>query len=331
LRAQRQAAFAAQRSQPPITIDGQHIRLMMNAGLKADLPHLAETGAEGIGLFRTELQFMISSDMPRLQDLVELYSAVLDGAAGGQVVFRTLDLGGDKVLPYVKPMAEENPAMGWRAIRVTLDRPALLRYQIRALLKAAQGRDLDLMFPMVAEVAEFRQAKLLVDREMARLARTGAIPPRKIRVGTMLEVPALAFQLPSLLSITDFISVGSNDLAQFLFASDRGNPRLGNRYDVLSPPMLNFLKLVSDQARARGVPVTVCGEMAGRPVEAMALIGLGFRSLSMAPASIGPVKQMILGLNCERISAHMDALLQGTDHSLREQLKQFAINERVPI
>jgi phosphotransferase system enzyme I (PtsP) len=331
LRAQRQAAFAAQRSQPPITMDGQRVRLMMNAGLKADLPHLAETGAEGIGLFRTELQFMISSDMPRLQDLVELYSAVLDGAAGGQVVFRTLDLGGDKVLPYVKPMAEENPAMGWRAIRVTLDRPALLRYQIRALLKAAQGRDLDLMFPMVAEVAEFRQAKLLVDREMARLARTGAIPPRKIRVGTMLEVPALAFQLPSLLSITDFISVGSNDLAQFLFASDRGNPRLGNRYDVLSPPMLNFLKLVSDQARGRGVPVTVCGEMAGRPVEAMALIGLGFRSLSMAPASIGPVKQMILGLNCERISAHMEALLQGTDHSLREQLKQFAINERVPI
>jgi len=331
LRAQRQAAFAAQRSQPPITIDGQRIRLMMNAGLKADLPHLAETGAEGIGLFRTELQFMISSDMPRLQDLVELYSAVLDGAAGGQVVFRTLDLGGDKVLPYVKAVAEENPAMGWRAIRVTLDRPALLRYQIRALLKAAQGRDLDLMFPMVAEVAEFRQAKLLVDREMARLVRTGGVPPRKIRVGTMLEVPALAFQLPSLLSLTDFISVGSNDLAQFLFASDRGNPRLGNRYDVLSPPMLNFLKLVSDQARARGVPVTVCGEMAGRPVEAMALIGLGFRSLSMAPASIGPVRQMVLGLNSERISAHMEALLQGTDHSLREQLKQFAINERVPI
>ena len=147
----------------------------------------------------------------------------------------------------------------------------------------------------------------------------------------MLEVPALAFQLPSLLSLTDFISVGSNDLAQFLFASDRGNPRLGNRYDVLSPPMLNFLKLVSDQARARGVPVTVCGEMAGRPVEAMALIGLGFRSLSMAPASIGPVRQMVLGLNSERISAHMEALLQGTDHSLREQLKQFAINERVPI
>jgi phosphotransferase system enzyme I (PtsP) len=199
------------------------------------------------------------------------------------------------------------------------------------MLKAAQGRDLDLMFPMVAEVAEFRQAKSFIDRELERVSRSGGIPPRKIRVGTMLEVPALAFQLPSLLSMVDFISVGSNDLAQFLFASDRGNPRLGGRYDVLSPPMLNFLKLVIDQARARGVPVTVCGEMAGRPLEAMALIGLGFRSLSMAPASIGPVKQMILGLNFGKISALVGSLLGEADHSLREQLKQFAIQEGVPI
>ena len=331
LRAQRQATFAAQRAQPAVTVDGQRIRLMMNAGLKADLPHLAETGAEGVGLFRTELQFMISSDMPRLSDLVGLYEAVLDGADGERVVFRTLDLGGDKVLPYVKSPTEENPAMGWRAIRVTLDRPALLRYQIRALLKAANGRDLDLMFPMVAEVEEFRQARVLVDRELERLVKVGGVVPRKLRVGTMLEVPALAFQLPSLLSHSDFISVGSNDLAQFLFASDRGNPRLGNRYDVLSPPMLNCLKLIADQAGARGVPVTVCGEMAGRPIEAMALIGLGFRSLSMAPASIGPVKQMVLALNSERIGALMDDLLRGTAHSLREQLRQFAINERVPV
>lgn len=331
MRAQRQAAFAAQRLQPAVTTDGEKIRLMMNAGLKADLPHIVETGAEGIGLFRTELQFMISSEMPKLANLVELYSAVLDGANGRPVVFRTLDLGGDKVLPFVRPVAEENPAMGWRAIRVTLDRPALLRYQIRAMLKAAQGRDLDLMFPMVAEVAEFRQAKSFIDRELERVSRAGGIPPRKIRVGTMLEVPALAFQLPSLLSMVDFISVGSNDLAQFLFASDRGNPRLGGRYDVLSPPMLNFLKLIIDQARARGVPVTVCGEMAGRPLEAMALIGLGFRSLSMAPASIGPVKQMILGLNFGKISALVGSLLGEADHSLREQLKQFAIQEGVPI
>jgi phosphotransferase system enzyme I (PtsP) len=331
LRAQRQAAFAAMRLQPPVTKDGERIRLLMNAGLIADLPHLDETGAEGIGLFRTELQFMISSAMPRLSDLVALYTGVLDGAGGRQVVFRTLDLGGDKVLPYARPIAEENPAMGWRAIRMTLDRPALLRYQIRALLTAAKGRDLDLMFPMVAEVAEFKAGRALVDRELERLARKRAVPPRRVRVGTMLEVPALAFQLPALLSTADFISVGSNDLMQFFFASDRGNPRLGSRYDILSAPMLNFLKGIVEAARERGVPVTLCGEMAGRPLEAMALVGVGFRSLSMAPASIGPVKQMLLGLNIARLSSFMDGLYGCSDHSLREQLKQFADNERVSV
>jgi phosphotransferase system enzyme I (PtsP) len=331
LRAQRQAAFAAMRTQPSITKDGERVRLLMNAGLLADLPHLEETGAEGIGLFRTELHFMISSTMPRLKNLVDLYTAVLDGAAGKPVVFRTLDLGGDKVLPYARPLPEENPAMGWRAIRMTLDRPALLRYQIRALLRAATGRDIDLMFPMVAEVAEFRAARALVDRELERIAQMRVDPPRKVRVGTMLEVPALAFQLPALLSSVDFISVGSNDLMQFFFASDRGNPRLGGRYDVLSPPMLNFLKGIVDAARSRGVPVTLCGEMAGRPLEAMALIGLGFRSLSMAPASVGPVKQMLLALNTGRLASSMTDLYDRSEHSLREQLKQLAINERVPV
>jgi phosphotransferase system enzyme I (PtsP) len=332
LRAQRQAAYAAMRLLPAITKDGERIRLLMNAGLLADLPHLEEAGAEGIGLFRTELQFMISHELPRLKQLVDLYTAVLDGAAGRPVVFRTLDLGGDKVLPYARrTLSEENPAMGWRAIRMTLDRPALLRYQIRALLKAGAGRDVDLMFPMVAEVAEFREARKLVDRELERLARIGEMPPRKVRVGSMIEVPALAFQLPALLGSADFVSIGSNDLMQFLFASDRGNPRLGGRYDLLSPPMLNFLKGISDAARARGVPVTLCGEMAGRPLEAMALIGLGFRSLSMVPASIGPVKQMLLSLNFAQLTSFMAELLPRADHSLREQLKQFAINERVSI
>jgi phosphotransferase system, enzyme I, PtsP len=332
LRAQRQAAYAAMRLLPAVTKDGERIRLLMNAGLLADLPHLDEAGAEGIGLFRTELQFMISHQLPRLSQLVELYTAVLDRAGGRPVVFRTLDLGGDKVLPYARRMAaEENPAMGWRAVRMTLDRPVWLRYQIRALLKAGAGRDVDLMFPMVAEVAEFRDARKLVDRELERLARMGETPPRKVRVGSMLEVPALAFQLPALLAAADFVSIGSNDLMQFLFASDRGNPRLGGRYDLLSPPMLNFLKGIADAARARGVPVTLCGEMAGRPLEAMALIGLGFRSLSMVPASIGPVKQMLLSLNCGQLGTFMAGLSDRSDHSLREQLKQFAINERVAI
>jgi phosphotransferase system enzyme I (PtsP) len=331
LRAQRQATFAAMRTRPAVTKDGEVVRLLMNAGLLVDLPHMEETGAEGIGLFRTELQFMIAHAMPRLQNLIDLYTSVLDAASGKPVVFRTLDLGGDKVLPYARPLNEENPALGWRAIRMTLDRPALLRYQIRALLAAAKGRDLDLMFPLVAEVSEFKAARKLVDRELERVARIKQSPPRKVRVGTMLEVPSLAFQLPALLATADFISVGSNDLMQFLFASDRGNPRLGARYDLISPPMLSFLKGVIDAARGRGVPVTLCGEMAGRPLEAMALIGLGFRSLSMAPASIGPVKQMVIGLNSGRLSAYMADLYGRSDHSLREQLRQFAVSENVTI
>jgi phosphotransferase system enzyme I (PtsP) len=331
LRAQRQATFAAMRTRPAVTKDGEVIRLLMNAGLIVDLPHMEETGAEGIGLFRTELQFMIAHAMPRLQNLIDLYKSVLDAANGKPVVFRTLDLGGDKVLPYARPLEEENPALGWRAIRMTLDRPALLRYQIRALLAAAKGRDLDLMFPLVAEVAEFKQARELVNRELDRLARLKLQPPRKVRVGTMLEVPSLAFQLPALLATADFISVGSNDLMQFFFASDRGNPRLGSRYDLLSPPMLSFLKTIVDAAKVRGVPVTLCGEMAGRPLEAMALIGLGFRSLSMAPASIGPVKQMVIGLNSGRLSAFMADLFGRSDHSLREQLRHFAVSENLII
>ncbi|HAH11640.1 MAG TPA: phosphoenolpyruvate--protein phosphotransferase [Alphaproteobacteria bacterium] len=324
LRAQRQAAYAAIRDVPAMTRDGVKVRLQMNAGLLADLPHLSETGAEGIGLFRTELQFMIAPSMPRLQHLVDLYTQVLDAAGDLPVVFRTLDLGGDKVLPYARPLGEENPAMGWRAIRMTLDRPALLRYQIRALLAAGAGRDLSIMFPMVAEVAEYMTARGLVEKELERLDKRREPRPRSLRLGTMLEVPALVFQLEALTKAVDFISIGSNDLMQFLFASDRGNPRLGNRYDTLSPPMLNLIKQVVDVSAARGVPVTVCGEMAGRPLEAMALIGLGIRSLSMPPASIGPVKQMILSMNSSALAAALTEMRQNTGHSVRSALKTLA-------
>lgn len=329
LRAQRQAAFAAIRDLPAITRDGQRVLLQMNAGLLADLPHLDEAGAEGIGLFRTELQFMISPAMPRLTDLIQLYSRVLDSAGERPVVFRTLDLGGDKVLPYARPLVEENPALGWRALRMTLDRPALLRYQIRALLAAAAGRRVGIMFPLVAEVSEFVAARALVDKELERLDKRGEKKPVQVRIGTMLEVPALMFQLEALLARADFLSIGSNDLMQFLFASDRGNPRLGNRYDTLSPAMLNLLSRVLGAAEKRAVPVTLCGEMAGRPLEAMALAGLGFRSLSMPPASIGPIKQMLLSLNAMGLAKVMAGWTERPDRSLRETLKAYAVENGV--
>jgi phosphotransferase system enzyme I (PtsP) len=327
LRAQRQAAFAQIRDTPAVTRDGVHVRLNMNAGLLADLPHLDETGAEGIGLFRTELQYMIASALPRLPQMVELYSAVLDAAGDRPVVFRTLDLGGDKILPYARPVAEENPAMGWRAIRMALDRAVMLRYQLRALLIAASGRNLNIMFPMVAEVAEFQKARAWVEKELARLHQFGRDRPETVRVGTMVEVPSLLFQLPALTKCVDFISIGSNDLMQFLFASDRGNPRLGNRYDSLSPAMLNLVASVAQEAGARSVPVTVCGEMAGRPVEALALIALGVRSLSMPPASIGPVKQMILSLNASKAATLLTAFRQSGEASARDLLKAAAAKE----
>ncbi len=324
LRQQRRAQFTALRDAPTVTLDGQPVTLRMNAGLLVDLDYLDETGADGIGLFRTELQFMVSSTMPRLGAQTNLYRQVLKAAGDRPVVFRTLDLGGDKVLPYVANAHEENPALGWRALRIALDRPALLRYQVRALLTAAAGRPLNIMFPMVAEVSEFVRARKLVDLEVERMHRLGRALPSEIRVGTMLEVPSLTWQLDPLLPIIDFISVGSNDLVQFFFACDRGNARLAGRYDPLSPAMLNFLRHLVRKARDHEVDLSLCGEMAGDPLEAMALIGLGFRTISMPPSKIGPVKVMVRSLHVGELEKVMEQLLDLPDHSVRPFLKSFA-------
>ncbi|NQV98468.1 MAG: phosphoenolpyruvate--protein phosphotransferase [Rhodospirillales bacterium] len=316
--------YAALIDKPAITRDGEEIKLLINAGLMIDLAHLEETGASGVGLYRTEIPFMVRSKFPGVDEQTRLYNQVLDNAGGKPVIFRTLDIGGDKVLPYWEVEAEDNPSMGWRAIRVALDRPALLRRQLRAMIRAAAGRDLYIMFPMVAEVSEFVDAKALVDKEMEREKQRGAVMPRLVEVGVMLEVPSLAFQLPALCPLVDFISVGSNDLCQFLFASDRGNPRLSSRYDTLSPVVLKFLKSITDACDLAGVPVSLCGEMAGRPLEAMALAAIGFRRLSMTGSSIGPVKEMILGLQLSAMRSAIEAHLDMPDHSLRETISELA-------
>jgi phosphotransferase system enzyme I (PtsP) len=327
----RLAKYAAQRDDPPVTRDGHHIGLYINAGLLVDLGHLDETNADGIGLYRTELQFMVRATFPKVDAQTELYTRVLDQAGERPVVFRTLDVGGDKLLPYLGERGEDNPVMGWRAIRIALDRPALLRTQTRALLQAAAGRDLSVMFPMVAEVNEYVRARAVLDAEVQRMRALGRGLPQKITVGTMLEVPALAWQLPALLPLVDFVSVGSNDLLQFMFAADRGNPRLADRYDPLSPGVLSFLRWVVRQCAARGVPVTLCGEMAGRPLEAMALLGIGFRRISMPAGAIGPVKEMLRSLDIGLLERQLDGLLELPDHSLRRQLQSFAREQRIPI
>lgn len=332
-RARKQEQYKAIRGEPAITLDGEKVDLYVNAGLQVDLPHLEEAGAEGIGLFRTELQFMIASTLPSLRDQIELYRAVLDEAGDKPAVFRTLDIGGDKMLPYMNLAAfkEENPALGWRAIRISLDRPALLRHQIRALLTAAAGRSLRIMFPMIAEIAEFRRARALVGKEIARLEKFGKEMPAELQIGTMLEVPSLVWQLDTLLPEVDFVSIGSNDLLQFLFASDRGNPRVATRYDFLSPAVLSFLRHIVKTCRAHGTPLTLCGEMSGKPLEAMALVGLGLRRISMSPAAIGPVKMMVRSLDAAKLAAFMEGLYALPDRSVREQLTAYAEENGIAI
>ena len=326
LRARRQAQYAALRDKPSVTKDGQPVALLLNAGLLVDLPHITETGASGIGLFRTELQFMVAASLPRANEQHSLYRQVLDAANDRPVTFRTLDIGGDKVLPYMRFEEEENPALGWRAIRLGLDRPGLLRAQVRALLDAAADRELRIMFPMVATVDEFDQAKAIVERELTHLRRHKHALPERVHVGVMVEVPALLYQLDELLARVDFLSVGSNDLMQFMFAADRSNTHLAGRFDPIAPPMLRALKQIVDKARAAGKPVTLCGELASQPIGALALIAIGYRSLSVSASAVGPVKAMVLDLDAKKAAALVVPLLDGAAGKItvRERIEEFA-------
>ena len=329
LRARRQAQYRALRERPCLTKDGHKFALMINAGLTIDLPHLDETGAAGIGLFRTELQFMVADTLPRTNEQLALYRAVLDAAGKRPVTFRTLDIGGDKVLPYMRNIEEENPALGWRAIRLGLDRPGLLRSQVRAMLRAAGGRELRLMFPMIAMVEEFDKAKSMVEVELTHLRRHGHALPERVQIGTMLEVPALLFQLDELLERVDFLSVGSNDLMQFLYAADRGNARVSQRFDPLSAPVLRALKDIADKGRKHGKPVALCGELASQPIGALALAILGYRSLSLSPSAVGAVKALLLDLDCRKGETAILPFLEQPvgSVSIRHKLEAFAAAE----
>lgn len=333
LRARRQEQFRALRDVEPVTKDGHRIKLQMNAGLLVDLPQLADSGADGIGLFRTELQFMISSTMPKGEEQESFYRNVLKQADGRPVTFRTLDIGGDKVVPYFRSQEEENPALGWRAIRLSLDRPGLLRTQLRALLKAASGAELKMMLPMVTEVSEIRQVRELMQKEIQHISKFGHQLPKKLQFGAMLEVPALLWQLDELMDEVDFVSVGSNDLFQFAMAVDRGNARVSDRFDVLGRPFLRILRDIVRASERNKTPVTLCGEMASKPLSAMALLGIGFRSISMSPTAIGPVKAMLLGLDVGRLSEVLTAALDDDTSgvSVRDLLVRHAEEHNIPV
>ncbi|PCI36629.1 MAG: phosphoenolpyruvate--protein phosphotransferase [Rhodospirillaceae bacterium] len=325
------AQYARLKDVPAKTLDGVEISLSINAGLQFDFDQIEAVGADGVGLYRTEVPFLVRAEFPDVEAQRKLYEKVLDRAAGKPVVFRTIDVGGDKVLPYWNELNEENPAMGWRAIRISLDRPAILRQQLRALIRAAKGRDIHVMFPMVAEVEEFIEAKRLLNLELERERGRGTILPEHVHAGVMLEVPALALQLDKLLGYVDFVSIGSNDLMQFLYATDRGNPHVANRYDILSPFALGFLKSIRDSCDQAGVPVSVCGEAAGRPLEAMALISIGFRRLSMSPPAVGPVKEMVNSMHARPVAQFIHSLLEMPRASIRQRLRAFAKDHNIKI
>ncbi len=328
----RRAEYAVIRGLPPITRDGLRTTLMVNAGLAEDAAGLDTTGADGIGLFRTEFQFLVSAALPGRDAQYRLYRQVLESAGDRPVVFRTVDIGGDKALPYLTDLKDEaeNPAMGWRALRLSLERSTLMKAQARALIEAAEGRTLRVMFPMISEPWEYEEARALFEAqvEWVRARRPG---PARVEYGAMLEVPSLAEMLDLLLPRIDFLSIGTNDLTQFLFAADRADPRLALRYDWLSPAILRFLRRIAAQATAAGVPVRLCGEMGGRPLEAMALIGIGITNFSITPAAVGPVKAMIRSLDAGSARAKLDSLLARPPRDMRKALTDWAKRHSVAV
>lgn len=302
MQAKAQERFASLRDKPAQARCGTTIKLKMNAGLMADLPSLPSSGAEAVGLFRTELQFLARDRMPKRSDLVANYARVLDAAQHRKVYFRTLDIGSDKIMPYMNRPDEPNPAMGWRALRVGLDKPGVLRMQLQALIRAANGRPLSVMFPLVATESEYTRAHDMLMREIERERRLGHALPAHVEVGAMLETPSLAYAPRRFYEAVDFISIGGNDLKQFFFAADRENELVRRRYDTLNVSFLTFLQVIVDRCHETETDLSFCGEDAGRPIDALALAGIGIPSLSMRPASIGPVKSLIRRANLNEVS-----------------------------
>ncbi|MDC0736916.1 phosphoenolpyruvate--protein phosphotransferase [Cognatishimia sp. SS12] len=323
MRANAQERYASIRDKPAESLDGRRIKLQMNAGLMADLPSLAGSGAEGVGLFRTELQFLIRNQMPKRTELAELYAHVMDQAGDKQVVFRTLDIGSDKVLPYMAPQDEPNPALGWRAIRVGLDKPGVLRMQLQALLRAAKGRPLKVMFPFIAQYDEFKAARAEMDKAVARELRLGHAIPSQLDVGSMLETPSLAFAPQKFFEEVSFISIGGNDLKQFFFAADRENERVRRRYDTLNVSFLTFIEGIANRCRSTDTPLSFCGEDAGRPIEAICFAAMGIPTLSMRPASIGPVKSLIRRTNLVELKEVIVDARERGEQSVRPAVMEY--------
>ncbi len=310
------------RDQQAITTDGQRVRLFANTGLQADLTPSLENGAEGIGLYRTEIPFMVSDGFPLEDEQEHIYRQAMTAFPDKPVYMRTLDIGGDKPLPYF-PIHEDNPALGWRGIRFSLDNNQLLMTQLRAMLRAADGSEhLHILLPMVSATRELTAFHTLLDEACQQLKAEGVRVTRP-RVGIMVEVPAAISQLPFWKPWLDFISIGSNDLSQYLLALDRNNTQVSATYDVVHPAVLHEISRIVRSAQALELPVSLCGEMASDPVAVVLLIGLGIRALSMSAAQLPRIKWLILSLSVTQAEAlATEALTLASGDDIRERVNE---------
>ena len=297
---------------PCETADNHRVHLWVNTGLMSDVMHSLDQGAEGIGLFRTEVPFLLSERFPSEQEQTKIYREQLEAFAPKLVTMRTLDVGGDKDLPYF-PIEEENPFLGWRGIRVTLDHPEIFMAQVRAMLRASIGlENLQVMLPMISNVNEVNSATQLIKRAHRELLQENLdvkYPP----IGVMIELPAAVYQTRALAKLVDFISVGSNDLTQYLLAVDRNNPRVANLYSAFHPAILNALYQVVLQAQGQKKPVSICGEMAGDPGAAVLLLAMGFDTLSMNASALLKVKSVIRSVSLDTARDLLDQVMQMED------------------
>jgi len=298
----------------------------VNTGLTADIARSLDRGAEGIGLYRTEVPFMVRDRFPTEAEQEHIYRQQLAGFAPAPVTVRTLDIGGDKSLPYF-PISEENPFLGWRGIRVTLDHLEIFMAQIRAMIKASAGlHNLKIMLPMISHVAEVEEALALIRRAYAEIKEEG-YDVKMPQVGVMIEIPAAVYQVKELASLVDFMSVGSNDLTQYLLAVDRNSPRVADLYNCFHPSVLRALHSIVKQVKNEGINLSVCGEMAGDPMGAIILMAMGYDVLSMSSTSLPKVKAVIRNISMDQAQnmldqvihlTHADAVTQTMTRLMRE-------------
>ncbi len=309
------------RDQPAVSADGAQIELLANINNVADAEAATAVGATGIGLFRTEYLFLSHQDVPDEQEQYEHYRQVIEASPGQSATIRTLDLGGDKTVPYLGRRYEANPFMGWRSIRLSFEHPRLFERQIRAILRAGRHGKVNMLFPMVTTLEELRYVNRLVEETRRNLRREGIPFGEDVKTGVMVEVPAAAVCIDAILRETDFISIGSNDLIQYLVAADRDNPKVAHLCEPLSPAIFRVLQNILDACRRTGTPVTLCGEMAGQPRSVLALFGMGLRRFSMSPAFVPTIKALLGSVTTAQAERFAHQVLQlKTSEEIRSYL-----------